>query len=72
HIGEGIVCDKEECNGEKGYSIYNIIKKEFKASYIFIPINSETDYSKLISVLELDSRFNKVYWNNAGEVWELK
>ncbi|MEA2097813.1 MAG: hypothetical protein U9P70_01930, partial [Patescibacteria group bacterium] len=42
HIGEGIVCDKEECNGEKGYSIYNIIKKEFKASYIFIPINSET------------------------------
>lgn len=72
HISEGVVCDKEECSKGKKRSVYDVIKNEFKASYIFIPQNSETNYDKLIAVLELDPRFKKVYCNDAGEIWKLE
>ncbi|MCK4891383.1 MAG: hypothetical protein KAS78_01820 [Candidatus Pacebacteria bacterium] len=72
HISEGIVCDEEKCREEDERSVYDIIKKEFSASYIYVPKNSETDYNKLISILESDQKFDIEYWNDAGEIWAVK
>ena len=72
HISEGIVCSKEKCIEEDRRSVYDILKKEFNASYVYVPKNSVTDYSKLISILESDQRFERMYWNDAGEVWRLE
>ena len=72
HIGEGIVCGKEKCEEEDRRSVYDIIKKEFNASYVYAPKNSGTDYGELIFVLESDQRFEKSYENEEGQVWALK
>ncbi|MCK4592414.1 hypothetical protein KAT63_03165 [Candidatus Parcubacteria bacterium] len=72
HISEGIICNKEKCTKEGRYSVYNIIKKEFKASYVYVPKNSGTDYGKLIFVLESDQRFEKSYENEEGRIWVLE
>ena len=50
--------------------MYNIIKYQFQANYIFISDISE--YPELVSILESDRRFKKVYKNGEAEIWELE
>ena len=74
HLGDGIICGKEECSEDNNsLSIYDVLKKEFNANYIFIPlIYDDFDYTNLIDILNSDSRFEKVYENEGGGIWELK
>lgn len=75
HLGDGIVCDQEECgeNSNNRLSIYEVLKNEFNADYVFVPLtHSGFDYTNLINILNSDSRFEKVYENEGGEIWKLK
>ncbi len=75
HLGDGTVCDKEECDerNESSLAIYNVLKNEFNADYIFVPLmHNGFDYTNLINILNSDSRFEKVYENEGGKVWRLE
>ncbi|MEA1937235.1 MAG: hypothetical protein U9N04_03930 [Patescibacteria group bacterium] len=75
HLGDGIVCDQEECGEENNnnLSIYEVLKNEFNADYVFVSlVYDDFDYTDLINILNSDSRFEKVYENEGGEVWEIK
>ena len=74
HLGDGVICNKEECEEDNNnLSIYDVLKNEFNANYIFVPLMREGfDYTSLINILNSDSRFEKVYENEGGEVWKLE
>lgn len=74
HIGEGVICSKEKCEQEENKrSIYEVIKKEFNADYVFVSTaDKEFDYTNLIAVLNFDSQFEEVYENNGGKIWKIK
>jgi len=77
HIREGVVCNKKRCdldNTKNSKSlIYDTLKKEFNAEYVLIQTGySSYDSSELIGVLNSDPRFEKVYENEGGGVWEVK
>jgi len=74
HLSDGVVCNKEECDeGNNNLSIYEVLKNEFNADYIFVSlVCDDFDYTDLINILNSDSRFEKVYENEGGEIWELK
>ena len=76
HLSDGIVCDKEKCGEEdnnNSLSVYEILKNEFNADYVFVPLAYEGfDYTNLINILNSDSRFEKVYENEGGEIWKLE
>jgi hypothetical protein len=70
HIIKGEVCTQKTCPvPESSDKMYNIIKYQFNADYIFISDISE--YSELVNVLEPDERFERVYEENEIEIWEL-
>ena len=74
HLGDGVVYNKEKCGEEdnNNLSVYEVLKNEFNADYIFIPlIYNDFDYTNLINILNSDSRFEKVYENEGGEIWKL-
>lgn len=74
HIGEGIVCGKEECEyNEDGRTIGDVMKKEFNADYVYVPAAyDDFDYTNLINVMNSDSNFEKVFENSEGQIWKLK
>lgn len=74
HIGDGIVCGKEECeHGENGRAISDVMKKEFNADYVYVPTAyDDFDYTNLINIMDSDSNFEKVFENGGGQIWKLK
>jgi len=50
--------------------MYDIIKYQFQANYIFI--SDVSRYSELVSILQSDKRFEKVYKKDKTEIWELE
>lgn len=74
HLKEKIVCGEEKCDNENAdpRSVYEIMKEEFDASYVFIPVDPDFDYSPLINKLGSDKNFEKVFQNEAGQIWALK
>jgi len=75
HLSDGAVCNKKECNkgNNSSLSVYDVLKNEFNADYIFVPLKyNDFDYSNLINILNSDPRFEKVYENEGGGVWEVK
>ena len=74
NIGNGMVCEKEKClEQEDKRSIYDIIKKEFNADYVYIPKNyKDFDYTNLVTIMAYDSRFEKTHENESGQIWILK
>lgn len=74
HLKEEIVCGEEKCDGKNSdtRSIYKIMKEDFNASYVFIPVDTEFNYSPLVKKLGSDKNFEKVFQNEAGEIWALK
>ncbi len=73
HLGDGIICNKEECSKDNNnLSIYDVLKNEFNADYIFVPLGyDDFDYTNLINVLDSDSRFEKANENEGGKVWKV-
>lgn len=74
HLKEGVVCNREKCEekNDAAGAIYEAVKKDFNASYIFIPVDSEFDYTILKDKLSSDARFEKVFENDGGEIWAIK
>ena len=73
HLGDGIVCNKEECGEDNNnLSIYDVLKNEFNANYIFASLMHDGfDYTNLTDILNSDSRFEKVFENEGGMVWKI-
>ena len=70
HIIKGEICDQKTCPvPESSDKMYNIIKYQFNANYIFI--SDVSKYPELVNVLEPDERFERVYEENEIEIWEL-
>jgi len=63
HLRESIVCSEEKCDEKNAdpRSIYEIMKEDFSASYVFVPIDPEFDYSPLIDKLESDEKFERFF-----------
>ena len=76
HLSDGVICDREECNENKNnsnLSVHDVLKNEFNADYVFVPLKyNDFDYANLINILNSDSRFEKMYENEGGEVWKVK
>ncbi len=71
HIIKGEVCDQKTCAiPESSDKMYDVIKYQFNADYIFISDVSE--YSELVNVLESDKRFEKVYEEDGMGIWKLE
>ena len=70
HLAKGEICAQKTCPASKSFDkMYNIIKYQFQANYIFISDISE--YPELVGILESGRRFKKVYKKGEAEIWKL-
>lgn len=70
HISfNGFSCPKKNCNQNDKEDIYQVLKKEFKTKYVVV---SKSNNKKLLEILDLDNRFEKIYSGSYLVVYKLK